>query len=88
MKIEVLYFKDCPNHLPTLERIHQVLGEEGCDAEIREVQVPDMETAHTVSFLGSPTIRVNGSDIEPTAKGCRDFGLMCRMYSNGIPLAN
>ena len=39
MKIEVFYFENCPNHLPTLERIHQVLREEGCDAEVREVLV-------------------------------------------------
>jgi hypothetical protein len=85
MKIEVLYFDNCPNHSPTLERIHQILREEGCDAEVREVLVPDVETAHNVSFLGSPTVRVNGIDIEPTAKDRRDFGLMCRRYSGGIP---
>jgi hypothetical protein len=85
MKIEVLYFEDCPNHLPTVERIHQVLREEGCDAEVSEVPVPDVEAAHKTSFLGSPTVRVNGIDIEPAARERRDFGLMCRRYSNGIP---
>lgn len=85
MKIEVLYFEGCPNHLPTLERIHEILREEHCDAEVREVRVPDVETAHKVRFLGSPTVRVNGHDVEPTAKDRRDFGLMCRRYSNGLP---
>jgi hypothetical protein len=85
MKIEVLYFENCPNHLPTLARIHEVLREEGCDAELREVLVPDAETAHNLRFLGSPTVRVNGFDIEPKAEERRDFGLMCRRYSSGIP---
>jgi hypothetical protein len=85
MKIEVLYFENCPNHLPTLERIHQVLREEGCDAEVREVLVPDVETAHNVRFLGSPTVRVNGVDIEPKAEERKEFGLMCRRYASGIP---
>jgi len=85
MKIEVLYFEDCPYHLPTLERIRQVLREETCNAEVREVLVPNVETAHKVRFLGSPTVRINGIDIEPTAKDRRDFGLMCRRYSNGMP---
>ena len=85
MKIEVLYFENCPNHVPTLERIHQVLREEGCDAEVREVLVSDVETAHNVRFLGSPTVRVNGLDIEPKAEERKDFGLMCRRYSSGIP---
>jgi hypothetical protein len=85
MKIEVLYFENCPNHLPTLERIHQVLREEGCDAEVREVLVPDVETARNVRFLGSPTVRVNGVDIEPKAEERKEFGLMCRRYASGIP---
>jgi hypothetical protein len=85
MKIEVLYFKGCPNHVPTLQRIHQVLLEEGCRAEIREVLVPDVDTASSVNFLGSPTVRVNGIDIDPTAKEQTDFGLMCRRYANAIP---
>lgn len=85
MKIEVLYCEDCPNHLPTLERIHQVLMEEGCDAEVNEVLVADAETARDARFLGSPTVRVNGVDIEPAASYRKEFGLMCRRYANGIP---
>lgn len=85
MKIEVFYFDNCPNHLPTLERIHQVLQEVGCNAEVTEVLVPDVETARNVRFLGSPTVRVNGLDIEPKAEERMDFGLMCRRYSGGIP---
>ena len=85
MKIEVLYFEDCPHHLPTLERISQVLREECCDAEVREVLVPDVQTAKRTNFLGSPTIRVNGIDIESNARKRKDFGLMCRRYSEGIP---
>lgn len=85
VQIEVLYFEDCPNHLPTVERINSVLREEGCRADVREVLVPDVSTAERVKFLGSPTVRVNGVDIEPAAKDRRDFGLMCRRYAGGVP---
>jgi len=85
MQIEVLYFEDCPNHLPTVERINAVLREEDCRADVREVLVPDVSTAERVKFLGSPTVRVNGIDIEPAAKDRRDFGLMCRCYAGGAP---
>ena len=85
MKIEILHFDGCPHHLPTLERIRQILREEGCDAEVGEVLVPDAETAHKVRFLGSPTVRINGIDIDPAAKEQTDFGLMCRRYENGMP---
>lgn len=85
IQIEVLHFEDCPNHLPTMERINAVLLEEGCCAEVREVLVPDVDTAQRVSFLGSPTVRVNGVDIEPVALDRKDFGLMCRRYTGGVP---
>ena len=85
MKIEVLYFEGCPNHFPTLERIRQVLREEGFDAEVKEVLVPDVEPARNTRFLGSPSVRVNDVDIEPAANARFDFGLMCRRYPDGIP---
>lgn len=87
IQIEVLYFEDCPNHLPTVERINAVLREEGCRADVREVPVPDLQTAQRVNFLGSPTVRVNGVDIEPEALDRKDFGLMCRRYAGGVPSA-
>lgn len=85
MQIEILYFEDCPNHLATVERINAILREEGYRADVREVLVPDGETAQRVSFLGSPTVRVNGIDIEPAARSRKDFGLMCRRYAGGAP---
>lgn len=85
MKIDVLYFADCPNHIPTLKRIQEILEEEGCRAEVTEVLITNVEAAHTVKFLGSPTVRINGFDIEPGASGRQEFGLMCRRYSDGLP---
>ena len=85
IQIEVLYFEDCPNHLPTVERVSTILREEGCNADVREVLVPDVDTAQRVNFPGSPTVRVNGIDIEPAALDRQDFGLMCRRYAGGVP---
>lgn len=85
MQIDVLYFEDCPNHLGIVERINSILHEEGCNAEVREVLVSDVETAQQVNFLGSPTVRVNGIDIEPAARDRKEFGLRCRRYTGGVP---
>jgi hypothetical protein len=85
ISVDVLYFEDCPNHLPTLERINEIVREEECDADVREVLVPDTLTAQSTKFLGSPTVRVNDIDIEPSALDREDFGLMCRRYAGGIP---
>lgn len=85
MQIDVLYFNECPNHFPTVERVNAILREEGCSAQVREVLVPSAEAAQQVKFLGSPTVRVNGIDIEPIAQDRKDFGLMCRRYAGGAP---
>jgi hypothetical protein len=85
MKVEFLYFEDCLNRLPALERIKEILQEESCGAEVREILVADVQAAQRTKFLGSPTIRVNGIDIEPTARERRDFGFMCRRYPGGLP---
>ena len=80
MKIEVLYFDGCPNHEPAVERIQELLREECISAEVLEVNVRDATTAQKLGFLGSPSIRVNGLDVEPEARSARDFGMMCRTY--------
>ena len=83
MKIEVLYFDGCPNHLPAVNRIGEVLKQEGIPAEIAEVKVEDEATARALGFLGSPSIRVNGLDVETAARSSKDFGMMCRTYLEG-----
>jgi len=83
MKIEVLYFDGCPNHQLAVERVRQVLGEEDIEAEVVEVNVQDEATAQDLGFLGSPTVRVNGNDVEPSARSAKEYGMMCRTYAVG-----
>lgn len=85
MKIEVLYFKGCPNHLAAVERLRFVLGQEGAPGEVTEVEVKDASAAQALGFPGSPTIRVNGVDIEPALRGTSQAGLACRCYPGGLP---
>lgn len=90
MKIEVLYFDGCPNHQPAVERVRQLLREEGFSAEVVEVNVRDASIAQKLRFLGSPTVRVNGLDVEPQARAACEYGMMCRTYavngrSEGLP---
>jgi hypothetical protein len=81
MKIEVLYFEGCPNHKPVVERVRQLIREERVSAEVLEVNVTDAAVAQELGFLGSPSIRVNGVDVEPGARGVREYGMMCRTYA-------
>ena len=79
-RIEILYFDGCPNHKPAHELVEQVAAELGLQAEIRLVEVADADTAARLRFLGSPSVRVEGSDVEPGADERSDFVLSCRVY--------
>ncbi|MGQ9635344.1 MAG: DF family (seleno)protein [Bryobacteraceae bacterium] len=83
MKVEILYFEGCPNHAPAVERVREVLREEGLAADVVEVNVRDEAAARALGFPGSPTIRVDGLDVEPAARSAKDFGMMCRTYTEG-----
>ena len=80
MKIELFYFDGCPNHQPAVERVKEVLKEDGVTAEINEIHVSDPATAQALRFLGSPTLRIDGLDVEPSARSHSDYGMMCRTY--------
>jgi hypothetical protein len=87
MRIEVLYVPGCPNYAPALARIQQVLASESLQAEVHGVTVSSYEEAKVLLFPGSPTIRIDGDDVEPNQ--CGVPGLSCRLYSNrsGVPSA-
>jgi len=85
MRIEVLYFEDCPNYLPTLDLLRAVLREEGVNVDVLEVEVKDASAAQRLRFIGSPTIRINGLDIEADAQSSAGAGLACRRYAGGLP---
>lgn len=86
MMIEILYFDGCPNHEPTVDLAREVLGELGLSTEIRQVVVETPEDAEALRFVGSPSVRVDGLDIEPAARGQTEFALSCRMYGDeGVP---
>ncbi|WP_422653413.1 DF family (seleno)protein [Edaphobacter sp.] len=90
MKIEVLYISNCPNRKPAVERVHDALSNAGTSAIIQEVEVGTSADAKAMRFLGSPTVRINGLDVEPEARAARHFGLGCRSYTesghrSGLP---
>lgn len=92
MKIEVLYIADCPNHQPTVERVRDVLRAAGIDTTVTEVEVLSTADAEQWKFIGSPTVRINGLDVEPDARAAQHFGLGCRSYAenghrSGVPSA-
>ncbi len=86
MKIEILYFEGCPNSAPTGDLVNQVVKELGVDASISTVEVNDADQARRHRFFGSPSVHVNGIDVDPAVRSRTDYAYGCRMYGNvGIP---
>jgi len=79
-KIEFLYFEDCPSHGEALQRLRDILGEVGLSpSAIHAIRIDTPEAARTHRFPGSPTIRIDQRDIDPTGQDDPP-GLACRAY--------
>jgi hypothetical protein len=80
MRIELLYCDGCPSHAPLLGRLRELLAAAGVDAPVEERRVESEADAISERFLGSPTLRIDGVDVDPAAAERKDFGLTCRLY--------
>ena len=80
MEIEFLWFEGCPNQMEARRLLQETLLEMGIDAPVQEIRVTDPEETVRLRFIGSPTIRVNGSDIEPIAEAETVSSMACRVY--------
>ncbi len=87
MQVQVLYFTGCPNHKPAVDLARQVAAELDLAVQVQEVEVSSGDDVTALRFLGSPTIQVEGLDVEPGARLRTDYGFSCRMYDGrGLPL--
>jgi hypothetical protein len=85
MRIEVLYVPGCPNYQPAVQRLQAVLESQSLQSEIRSVPISSEAQAEALRFPGSPTIRIEGEDVEQHETVVPS--LACRLYANrsGIP---
>ncbi|MBN1565274.1 MAG: DUF2703 domain-containing protein [Anaerolineae bacterium] len=79
IKIHFLWWEGCPSHPDAWARLHDVLAKLDVKAEIESIEVTTDEQAETWHFPGSPTIQVNGADIDPAASD-QSARLTCRLY--------
>ena len=78
--IEVLYVRDCPHYPGTLELVERVRAELGIDTELRTTLIVDQAAADQARFPGSPTVRVDGHDVEPGSEPATEYTVACRLY--------
>jgi hypothetical protein len=78
--VEILYLGGCPNHHPAAALVERLSRELGIEPELRLVEVPDQDAAQQLHFLGSPTIRVGGVDVDPRTEERSHYALSCRVF--------
>jgi len=84
MKIQFLYFSDCPNHEMARKNLMEAISEAKIKHyEIEEIEIKTEDDALKYRFPGSPTIRVNGVDVNPNYVDNGNYGLVCRVYRIG-----
>ena len=77
MKVELQYFDDCPSYQDVFIHLSEAILDLGLNCDIGLVRVQDPDHAQRIDFQGSPSILINGCDLEgkqePALFGCRIY---------------
>jgi len=84
MRVELLYAEDDPASMPTRQNLVEVLTEDAFETPIQMVAVGSAEDAELLGMRGTPTIRIDGEDIDPGWNGA--LGLEPRAYGEEGPV--
>jgi hypothetical protein len=78
--LELLYWAGCPSYPEALALLQDVLRAKGRADEIVVREVRTQQEAEALQFPGSPTIRVDGRDVDGDGARASQVSLGCRVY--------
>lgn len=82
-QVEYLWWAECLSHDEGAELLRSALAAEGLEANFVSIEVTGEEEAQRLHFIGSPTFRVGGQDLDPQplpTGAASLYGLTCRAY--------
>jgi hypothetical protein len=79
--VEILVLDGCADASTAYERARAAVAATGVAADIEIVRITRDDEVRRERFLGSPTERVDGIDVDPSAAERDDYGMQCRVYS-------
>lgn len=85
-EVELLWFDGCANHPAARSMLEEVIAELAPGTPIHDVDATDTAVADRLRFPGSPTIRVDGVDVDPTYVDPSDYTPRCRLYRTSAGL--
>ncbi len=74
-RVEILVAPGCTSRQQTEELVAKLLIQTSVRASVKAIVVENAEQAAAIRFLGSPSVRVNGIDVEPKARGRKEYGM-------------
>ena len=83
MKVELYYLDGCPSWQRARENLERALQLEQLSVQVEAILVADSADVQLKRFIGSPTIRLDGVDIEGPGAETRGYGYGCRVYADG-----
>ena len=87
VRIEILAREDCPSRGMAIAVVERVVEETGVPAHVEVVVMTSEADARERRFLGSPTVRVEGRDVDQRLNGRREYTLADRIYRTDRGLA-
>ena len=83
---QILWFGDCPNHETARQLVRDIVARVAPDTTIEDIDASAAAEASRLRFPGSPTIRVDGVDVEPGFIDPGDYSPRCRLYRTSAGL--
>jgi hypothetical protein len=79
-RVEFLWFDGCPSHWQARALLDEVIADIAPGTAVESIDASDPAVAVAHRFAGSPTIRVDGHDIDPAYEDPGDYTPRCRLY--------
>lgn len=79
-RVMLLWFQDCPNHDAARVMLRELLTELAPGTTIEDIDATEPTVAERHRFPGSPTIRVDGHDVDLSYQDPGDYTPRCRLY--------
>ncbi len=81
VKTELYYYYDSPSYLRALDNLKEAQRLEHFPEQVDMIPVTSETDAQSKRFIGSPTIRIDGVDVEGPEAEKRGYGFGCRVYT-------
>ena len=75
MKVKVVSLEQCSATERTMSLVNEVAKDLGVTINLEHIIVRTLQETVVHRHIGSPTVQINGLDIEPGARQVNQFGL-------------